>query len=193
MISLNIFSKCPYNGNPKTRLKDLLNKEERSFITLHMLINILDEVSNISNDFKVTLWIYPHLKDNLFHDIKKKYKINIEQQQGSSLCERMNNCLFLESSKYEKTILIGSDIPSLTKDIITDAEYALLKKDIVIGPSTDGGFYLIGVKRPYENLIDCTKPMNIENLKYNINSRSLDLELLKELKDIDTPKDLLFI
>ena len=33
MISLNIFSKCPYNGNPKTRLKDLLNKEERSFIT----------------------------------------------------------------------------------------------------------------------------------------------------------------
>ena len=193
MISLDIFSKCPYNGNPKTRLKDLLNKEERSFITLHMLINILDEVSNISNDFKVTLWIYPHLKDNLFHDIKKKYKINIEQQQGSSLCERMNNCLFLESSKYEKTILIGSDIPSLTKDIITDAEYSLLKKDIVIGPSTDGGFYLIGVKRPYENLIDCTKPMNIENLKYNINSRSLDLELLKELKDIDTPKDLLFI
>jgi glycosyltransferase A (GT-A) superfamily protein (DUF2064 family) len=193
MISLNIFSKCPYNGNPKTRLKDLLNKEERSFITLYMLMNILDEVSNISNDFKVTLWIYPHLKDNLFHDIKKKYKINIEQQQGSSLCERMNNCLFLESSKYEKTILIGSDIPSLTKDIITDAEYSLLKKDIVIGPSTDGGFYLIGVKRPYENLIDCTKPMNIENLKYNINSRSLDLELLKELKDIDTPKDLLFI
>ena len=193
MISLNIFSKCPYNGNPKTRLKDLLNKEERSFITLHMLINILDEISNISNDFKVTLWIYPHLKDNLFHDIKKKYKINIEQQQGSSLCERMNNCLFLESSKYEKTILIGSDIPSLTKDIITDAEYSLLKKDIVIGPSTDGGFYLIGVKRPYENLIDCMKPMNIENLKYNISSRSLDLELLKELKDIDTPKDLLFI
>jgi glycosyltransferase A (GT-A) superfamily protein (DUF2064 family) len=160
---------------------------------LHMLINILDEISNISNDFKVTLWIYPHLKDNLFHDIKKKYKINIEQQQGSSLCERMNNCLFLESSKYEKTILIGSDIPSLTKDIIMDAKCALLKKDIVIGPSTDGGFYLIGVKRPYENLIDCMKPMNIENLKYNISSRSLDLELLKELKDIDTPKDLLFI
>ena len=53
MISLNIFSKCPYNGNPKTRLKDLLNKEERSFITLHMLTNILDEVSNINNDFKV--------------------------------------------------------------------------------------------------------------------------------------------
>jgi glycosyltransferase A (GT-A) superfamily protein (DUF2064 family) len=193
MISLNIFSKCPYNGNPKTRLKDLLNKEERSFITLYMLMNILDEVSNISNDFKVTLWIYPHLKDNVFHDIEKKYKINIEPQQGSSLCERMNNCLSLESSKYEKTILIGSDIPSLTKDIIMDAKCALLKKDIVIGPSTDGGFYLIGVKGPYENIIDCMKPMNIKNLKYNISSRSLNLELLKKLKDIDTPKDLLFI
>jgi glycosyltransferase A (GT-A) superfamily protein (DUF2064 family) len=193
MISLNIFSKCPYNGNPKTRLKDLLNKKERSFIALCMLTNILDEVSNISNDFKVTLWIYPHLKNNLFYDIKKKYKINIEQQQGLSLCERMNNCLSLESSKYEQTILIGSDIPSLTKGIIMDAKDALLKKDIVIGPSTDGGFYLIGIKGSYGNLIDCMKPMDIESLKYNMNSRSLDLELLKELKDIDMPEDLLFI
>ena len=193
MISLNIFSKCPYNGNPKTRLRNLLNKEERSFITLHMLTNILDEVSNINNDFKITLWIYPHFKDNLFNGIKKKYKINIRQQKGSSLCERMNNCLSLESSKYEKTILIGSDIPSLTKGIIMDAKHALLKKDIVIGPSIDGGFYLIGIKGSYENFIDCMGPINIQNLKDKISSHSLDLELLQELKDIDKPEDLLFI
>ena len=193
MISLNIFSKCPYNGNPKTRLKGLLNKEERSFITLHMLTNILDEVSEINDDFKITLWVYPRLKDNLFHTIKKKYRINIRQQQGSSLCERMNNCLSLESSKYEKTILIGSDIPSLTKGIIMDAKYALLKKDIVIGPSTDGGFYLIGIKGHYKDFIDCMKPMDIQNLKDKISSHSLDLELLQELKDIDKPEDLLFI
>ena len=193
MISLNIFSKCPYNGNPKTRLKGLLNKEERSFITLHMLTNILDEVSEINDDFKITLWVYPRLKDNLFHTIKRKYKINIRQQQGSSLCERMNNCLSLESSKYEKTILIGSDIPSLTKGIIMDAKYALLKKDIVIGPSIDGGFYLIGIKGHYKDFIDCMKPMDIQNLKDKISSHSLDLELLQELKDIDKPEDLLFI
>ena len=193
MISLNIFSRCPYNGNPKTRLKNLLNKEERSFITLYMLTNILNEVSDINNDFQITLWIYPHLHNNLFHDIKKKYKINIKQQQGASLCERMNNCLSAESSKHKKTILIGSDIPSLTKGIIMDAKYLLSKKDIVIGPSKDGGFYLIGMKGPYQNFIDCTKPMNVENLKFNINSGSLNLGLLKELKDIDTPEDLLFI
>ena len=193
MISLNIFSKCPYNGNPKTRLKGLLNKEERSFITLHMLTNILDEVSEINDDFKITLWVYPRLKDNLFHTIKRKYKINIRQQQGSSLCERMNNCLSLESSKYEKTILIGSDITSLTKGIIMDAKYALLKKDIVIGPSIDGGFYLIGIKGFYENFIDCMEPIDIQNLKDKISSHSLDLELLQELKDIDKPEDLLFI
>ena len=193
MISLNIFSKCPYNGNPKTRLRNLLNKEERSFITLHMLTNILDEVSDINNDFKITLWVYPHFKHNLFNDIKKKYKMNIKQQKGSSLCERMNNCLLLESSKHEKTILIGSDIPSLTKGIIMDAKYALLKKDVVIGPSIDGGFYLIGIKGQYKDFIDCMKTMDIQNVKNNIRSRSLDLELLTELKDIDKPEDLLVI
>ena len=105
----------------------------------------------------------------------------------------MNNCLSLESSKYEKTILIGSDIPSLTKGIIMDAKYALLKKDIVIGPSIDGGFYLIGIKGFYENFIDCMEPIDIQNLKDKISSHSLDLELLQELKDIDKPEDLLFI
>ena len=158
-----------------------------------MLTNILDEVSDINNDFKITLWVYPHFKHNLFNDIKKKYKMNIKQQKGSSLCERMNNCLLLESSKHEKTILIGSDIPSLTKGTIMNAKHALLKKDVVIGPSIDGGFYLIGIKGQYKDFIDCMKPMDIQNLKDKISSHSLDLELLQELKDIDKPEDLLFI
>ena len=49
MISLNIFSKCPHMGNPKTRLKDFLTKDERTFITKYMLTNILNEVSQLND------------------------------------------------------------------------------------------------------------------------------------------------
>ena len=75
MISLNIFTKCPYTGNPKTRLKKLLTVDERIFITSHMLTNILDEVSSFMDDVKVTLWVYPNAEHSWFKQIKKKYNL----------------------------------------------------------------------------------------------------------------------
>ena len=193
MISLNIFSKCPYNGNPKTRLRGFLTKEERSFITKEMLTNILDEVMNLNDNIKTTLWVYPHLEHSWFDKLKIKYNIDIKQQVGASLCERMNNCLSSESLIYKQTILIGSDIPSLTKDIIIDALHILSKKDIVVGPSKDDGFYLIGANNSCQNLIDCMKPMDVNNIKYNIKSQLKKIGFTRELKDIDTPEDLLLI
>ena len=65
----------------------------------------------------------------------------------------MNNCLSSESLIYDQTVLVGSDIPCLTRNIIIDAINVLSKKDIVIGPSKDGGFYLIGKNNFFENLI----------------------------------------
>ena len=45
-----------------------------------------------------------------------------------------------------KVIIIGCDSPSLPKEYIDDAFIALDKKSLVVGPSCDGGYYLIGVK-----------------------------------------------
>ena len=193
MISLNIFSKCPFNGNPKTRLKGFLTKDERSFLTRKMLTNILDETSGLGRNVETTLWIYPHFKHDWFNELKIKYKINIKKQEGISLCERMNNCLSSESLIYDQTVLVGSDIPCLTRNIIIDAINVLSKKDIVIGPSKDGGFYLIGTNNFFENLIDCSKPMNTENILNNINSHYEEIGFTRELKDIDNPEDLLII
>ena len=89
MISLNIFSKCPYNGNPKTRLKGLLNKEERSFITLHMLTNILDEVSEINDDFK---------------NVNGKYFFKLKEKKTSkeSYNKELANQIWIKSLEYLK-------------------------------------------------------------------------------------------
>jgi glycosyltransferase A (GT-A) superfamily protein (DUF2064 family) len=105
----------------------------------------------------------------------------------------MNNCLSSESLIHDQTVLVGSDIPCLTRNIIIDAINVLSKKDIVIGPSKDGGFYLIGTNNFFENLIDCAKPMNTENILHNINSHYKEIGFTRELKDIDNPEDLLII
>jgi len=48
---------------------------------------------------------------------------------------------------FEEALLIGSDIPGLTTEVIEEAFTSLLTKDAVIGPADDGGYYLIGFRK----------------------------------------------
>ena len=117
MTSLNIFTKCPYTGNPKSRMQSFLTDKERTFISKYMLLNILQEVTKL-NGISINLWVYPKYKHPFFQEIQSKYKINLVEQIGNSLNHRMQNCIASQSKKFKKIILIGSDIPSLTYDII---------------------------------------------------------------------------
>ena len=105
----------------------------------------------------------------------------------------MNNCNKKQLRHYSKSILIGSDLPTFFSGIIRECINSLETKDCVIGPSKDGGFYLIGMNNFFENLIDCSKPMNTENILNNINSHYEEIGFTRELKDIDNSEDLLTI
>ena len=76
--------------------------------------------------------------------LSKKYLITLKKQIGESLCSRMQNCLLSESALGGKTLLIGTDIPALSEKSISEAIKKLNNNDIVIGPTYDEGFYLIG-------------------------------------------------
>ena len=72
MTSLNIFTKCPYTGNPKTRMQSFLTDKERTFISKYMLLNILQEVTKL-NDISINLWVYPKYKHPfLSYQVQKK-------------------------------------------------------------------------------------------------------------------------
>ncbi|MEC9205985.1 MAG: DUF2064 domain-containing protein [Pseudomonadota bacterium] len=192
--SLNIFTKCPFTGNPKSRLSNFLTKEERIFLSEYMLVNILEEISTIKN-ISINLWVYPTYEKKFFKELSLKYKLNLFNQVGNSLYERMQDCMIRESKKFEKVILIGSDIPSLTNKFINDTISHLDKKNYVIGPSKDGGFYLLGAKEfkyrdihlskyRYSNYLSITKILDKKTIPYS---------LLMKLKDIDTKDDLLLL
>ena len=70
-------------------------------------------------------------------------------QTGDSLGDRMYNAFqYISQQGIHKIILIGSDIPQITHEIINDAFAALDNYDCVLGPANDGGYYLIGLDRP---------------------------------------------
>ena len=69
-------------------------------------------------------------------------------QHGATLGERMQHALFQQLSHHRKVILIGSDIVGLTPKLIDRAYKALDTHDIVITPTLDGGYGLIGMRKP---------------------------------------------
>ena len=193
MISLNLFTKCPYSGNPKTRLSPILSRDERSLITRQMIENIIIEINKLNVEkIKKNLYVYPNCSNDFFKGLKTSYQYNLLSQTGPDLISRMKNCLIHESKFADKTILLGMDLPGLTSTILYYAIKTLENNDFVLGPSTDNGFYLIGFKGIYRDVLNKNN-LNIYNLKKHIINHNLSLSLTTMLKDIDTPEDFLTI
>ena len=195
MISLNIFTKCPMTGNPKQRMKELLDETGRSILAKILLENVLNEVNKINSEISKNLWVYPDINNKWIKNLSKKYLITLKKQIGNSLSDRMINCLISESSRSDKIIIIGSDIPTLRDIDILESIDSLENNNIVLGPSHDDGFYLIGIDNAqsvrYINDSKCLT--NYKVMTNTFLSANLKVGLLRKLKDIDYPDDLLFV
>ncbi|MGZ3614475.1 MAG: DUF2064 domain-containing protein, partial [Thermodesulfobacteriota bacterium] len=96
---------------------------------------------------------------------------------------------------FKRVLLIGSDIPDLPLEFVDEAFKSLDEKDAVIGPSVDGGYYLIGFRdktflpRAFEKIPWSTEKIFDETMKV-LENQKLTVHLLQPLRDIDTVKDL---
>ena len=91
-----------------------------------------------------------------------------------------------------QVVLVGTDIPDLTSAAIEDAFEALADNDLVLGPSTDGGYWLIGMNQP-QNLfeeITWSRPDVLQRTLALARKKGLKARLLPPLDDVDTPTDL---
>jgi rSAM/selenodomain-associated transferase 1 len=97
----------------------------------------------------------------------------------------------LFSLGYEKIMIIGSDLLDLNQLHIKTAFEKLNQHDIVIGPSKDGGYYLLGMKRVHENIFK-NKAWGTESVLNDTikDLQNIDVEFLDELNDIDTFEDM---
>ena len=114
-------------------------------------------------------------------------------QQGQDLGERMSNAFArtFESGR-DKVVLIGTDCPTLQSQHLLQAFEALNHSDLVLGPATDGGYYLIGMKSSaaylFEGIAWSTSQVLSQTL-HVASQQGLIVTLLPELDDIDTQED----
>ena len=113
-------------------------------------------------------------------------------QQGDELGERLLYAFdWCNRQGFQRTILIGSDTPHISRDIINAATKAL-DDDIVLGPSEDGGYYLIGMDVPYD--VFSGIPMSTSEVRERTIAAAhrlgLKVHLLETLLDVDEYSDL---
>ncbi|MCK0160047.1 DUF2064 domain-containing protein [Allomuricauda sp. F6463D] len=118
------------------------------------------------------------------------------QQTGPDFASRFTNAyqrLFDEG--YENVVSIGNDCPDLTIELLTDAVASLRNNSMVLGPSSDGGVYLLGINRAVFDKDSFHRlPWQIETLQQGLETygqtQDIEVEWLQELRDIDSFKDL---
>lgn len=186
---LIIFTKNPVIGNVKTRLARSIGEEKALSVYKRLLSKTKDTVMNLGVEKRVC---YSDKLDQ--HDLWENDIFQKELQKGDDLGKRMYNAINNASLEgYEKICLIGTDIFDLTDQVIERAFDALESYDIAIGPSTDGGYYLIGMKSPVKTVFENKKWSTNTVLKDTIahfNKLDLTYTLLPVLNDIDEINDI---
>ena len=148
--ALIIFTRVPIPGMTKTRLMPFLTGEECAKIHSCFVKDIYEKVKEVEAD--IFVFYTPKDEKKLLKNILDDEAVYLPQY-GEDLGQRMKNAIGIcLRMGYEKVILMGTDIPQIHPETLTDAFENLDKKDIVIHPTFDGGYYLIGMKKEYESI-----------------------------------------
>ena len=189
--ALIVFVKNLVNGQVKTRLAATLGNEQAMGIYQKLVTHTHDVVQFFTADkfvFYSTFIEDDIWQNDLFHK---------EIQTGIDLGERMKNAFKSIFEKgYQKAIIIGTDCPGINESILKDAVSNLNDFDIVIGPATDGGYYLLGMKNMHSFLFENIEWSTNKVLQQTINLSNLhklSYFLLPELSDVDEEKDLIHL
>lgn len=144
--------------------------------------------------------VFSALNNQTLKKVKKSridyFLISEKQQVGNSFGERFSNAIeSVFNNGFENVITIGNDTPHLKTHHLIDTLEQLEKNDFVLGPSKDGGFYLMGIKKEHFHKETFLKlPWQTNRLQKCISSKAtaknLEIKFLELLNDLDTKEDI---
>jgi hypothetical protein len=192
--ALILMSRVPKPGKTKTRLMEIFSGEQCANIHKAFLLDLFNVFSAIKEEIDIYLTYTPEEHFHMMEDMIPSF-IKCFPQRGETLGIKMANAIQEVLDKgYDEVVLMGSDIPSMQPREIIESFELLKDNDICIGPTLDGGYYLIGMKRLYKQLftgdlkwghksvLECTLGIS--------NKLGLKVGLAKKHRDIDTKEDL---
>lgn len=184
---LLVFAKTPLSGTVKTRLAQSIGNEKALWVYYQLLKRTHAVVEELNHE---QILFYSGEAPESFEPCFLSY--NQKPQQGSDLGKRMAAAFqwgFNEG--YKKIVGIGTDLWDLDAKLLESAFSELGTQEYVLGPASDGGYYLIGMKEPtptlFQNKNWGTQTV-LEETRNDLKGKSVGL--LIEKNDIDTLADL---
>jgi hypothetical protein len=191
--ALIIFAKAPIPGKVKTRLCPPLDPDEAASLHGSLVLDAIERTKGLQG---VTLYVAgtPDLAHPFFKVMEGRYGARLLLQRGPDLGARMMNAMqdaFGQGA--EDVLLTGTDLPTLPRTHLVEALKLVKNHDVVLGPTADGGYYLIGLSKMmpvlFEGIAWSTASVFAETKK-KVEAAGLSLGLLPECRDVDTLEDL---
>ena len=186
------FAREPLPGKVKTRMLPALTPEQACELHRELVIWTA-KVLGTAGLGRVELAVAGDTASPLFRECESLGVQAVRTQQGADLGERMYNALADGLLSHSKVILIGSDCPQIDRDYLLSAIDGLDNSNVVLGPATDGGYVLIGVRQVDKRWFEAVEWGTAS--VYADTAARLALtgaiwQPLAELQDIDRPEDL---
>ncbi|MCA1960329.1 MAG: TIGR04283 family arsenosugar biosynthesis glycosyltransferase [Desulfomonile sp.] len=192
--TLLVFTRYPEPGRSKTRLIPTLGEEGAAQLQKQMAERVIAKAKALAGVRPVSIQVvYEGDSEALMRSWLGDGLLLRPQVQDDLGARMAAGFLDAFGSGAKSVVTIGTDCPGLTADHLADAFDALLSHDVVIGPATDGGYYLIGLTKPRPQLF-AEVPWGSEHVQARTlslaTSAGLSVGLLEPLTDVDRPEDL---
>ncbi|RBW51401.1 TIGR04282 family arsenosugar biosynthesis glycosyltransferase [Marinobacter sp. F3R11] len=189
------FAKWPEAGRVKTRLIPALGISGALDAHLALTGAVLDNLCG--SGLPVQFWwdrsveSVPADAQELVSTIEQRSLVQ-KIQQGADLGARMFDALSAGLESYSLALIVGSDCPSVESDYVHQAVARLQECDVVLGPSDDGGYVLIGARRVVPHMLDGIEwgtEAVLEQTCEGLKKLGLSVSLLEPRWDVDEPED----
>jgi rSAM/selenodomain-associated transferase 1 len=191
MNRVAIFARWPIPGEVKSRLSPALPAAMACELYRAMLEDALFACEGAGAQERLLYWADAPVDRRAFGDPDG---VLIRSQDGPALGERLARAFGeLLIGPDDRAVAIGADCPELEPAIISEAFDLLASRDLVVGPASDGGYFLIGLRRAIPSLFEGVAwgtERVLEQTLEQATRAGLATALLDRLEDLDTPDDL---
>jgi len=192
-LVLGVFAKWPEPGQVKTRLAEVLGPDKAAKAAQAFLLDTLERVTHLKNVATRHVIAYAPDEAQAHFTALVKGSFELRPQGDGDLGRRLSEFLHAEvADGADGIVVLGTDSPNLPIEYIDKAFTELHRADLVLGPATDGGLYLLACGKPVPPVFEGVswgKSRVLDEVVARLPMGGWRLKLLPPWYDIDTPED----
>lgn len=200
METLILFARAPVPGQTKTRLA----KERGDACAVRLAAGFLEDTAHLCGQWqrqragadqnrRVVFYVDPDDQDPILKEFAVRAGARLELQRGEDLGARLRHAFAAELDRGARSVCaIGSDAPTLPVWLLDHAYRALMWERVVLGPTFDGGYWLVGTQRPAPDLftaIPWSTPAVLAVTAERLRGLGIEPHLLPFWYDVDEAQD----